>query len=198
MRDDRTGTRTAILDAAQELLQTRGANGISYQHISDVVKIRKASIHYHFPTKQKLIEAVLQRYCANFMKSVDAIIASTDPAAVKLRKYIGLFDQTLRNGACRKVCLCGMLGAELTSLGRPAAAQIRRFYNENTERLAKILEEGRKTGTLRFDGEVKTVGMLVFSLLEGAKLRCLPSIEAVVITIRADINQNIAYRRSHK
>ncbi len=165
-----TDTKTAILDAAQALLQTRGANGISYQHISDSVKIRKASIHYHFPTKHKLIEAVLRRYCVNFLGLVDAIIASDDPAPVKLRKYIGLFDRTLRNGAGQKVCLCGMLGAEFASLRSPTVTLLQRFYRENALRLEKIFEEGRKRGMLRFDGEAKTMGMLVFSLLEGAML----------------------------
>jgi hypothetical protein len=41
-------TRTAIMDAAQDLIQRMGANAMSYQHISDAVGIRKASIHYHF------------------------------------------------------------------------------------------------------------------------------------------------------
>lgn len=163
-------TRTAILDAAQELIQTAGANGISYRHISDVVKIRKASIHYHFPTKEKLIEEVIRRYRVRFLGLVDGIMASTDPAPTKLRRYIGLFETTLRHGRGVKVCLCGMLGAELASLGSPAAAQLRRFYRENAERLARILDEGREAATLQFTGDVQTVGMLVFSLLEGGMM----------------------------
>src|SRR5215510_2912589 len=42
-----------------------------------------------------------------------------------------------------KACLCGMLGAELASLGDEAAKGIRRFYKANQERLASILERGR-------------------------------------------------------
>lgn len=165
-----TDTKAAILDIAQELIQTRGANAISYQHISDVVKIRKASIHYHFPTKDKLIEAVIHRYCVNFLGLVDAILASKDPAPAKLRKYIGLFETTLRSGAGEKVCLCGMLGAELASLGSPAVVQLQQFYRQNAERLARILDEGRTARNLRFDGEAKILGMLLFSLLEGGLL----------------------------
>ncbi len=161
-------TRVAILDAAQELIQIHGANGMSYQSISRLVKIRKASIHYHFPSKDKLIEAVIRRYSITFLSLVDAILASADSAAVKLRKYVGLFETTLRDGAGRRVCLCGMLGAELASLGSPAVTQLRRFYRENAERLARILQEGRKTGTLHFEGDAETMGRLIFSSLEGA------------------------------
>jgi TetR/AcrR family transcriptional regulator, transcriptional repressor for nem operon len=163
-------TKTAILDVAQNLIQTRGANAISYQHISERVQIRKASLHYHFPTKAHLLEAVLTRYCGTFLGLVDDILGSNEPATSKLRRYIGLFESALRAGAGAKICLCGMLGAELASLESPAVTQIRRFYRQNAERVGQILEAGRETGDLRFAGEAKTLGLLLFSLLEGAML----------------------------
>jgi TetR/AcrR family transcriptional repressor of nem operon len=166
----RSDTRAAILDAAEELIQTRGANGISYEHISRAVRIRKASIHYHFATKEKLIEEVLERYCARFLDRVDALFAGSDPAPVKLRKYTDLFEATLRTPPSGRVCLCGMLGAEMASLGSPAVARLQRFYKENGERLAAVLEQGRKKKTLRFQGDSKALGLLVFSLLEGAMM----------------------------
>ena len=163
-------TKAAILDVAQDLIQTRGANAISYRHISERVQIRKASLHYHFPTKAHLLEAVLARYRGTFLCLVDDILGSNEPAARKLRRYIGLFDAALRAEAGAKICLCGMLGAELASLESPAVAQIQRFYRQNAERVARILEAGRETGDLRFAGEAKSLGLLLFSLLEGAML----------------------------
>ena len=163
-------TRTRILDVAQDLLQVHGANGISYSHISRAVKIRKASIHYHFPTKQKLLEQVVQRYCERFLNAVDAIINSNIAPEEKLRKYIGLFELTLKESPGNKVCLCGILGAEVTSLGNPAARVLNEFYKENGIRLAQILEEGLKSKAFRFEGEAETVGMLIFSMLEGGML----------------------------
>jgi len=52
-------TRTRILDTAQDLVQRIGANAMSYQHISEAVGIRKASIHHHFPKKEDLLEALI-------------------------------------------------------------------------------------------------------------------------------------------
>lgn len=165
-----TDTRTAIMDAAQELIQRGGANAMSYQHISDAIGIRKASIHHHFPTKEHLIEAVIQRYAAYFLKLVDAIVESKLDPAAKLRKYAGLFEATLCEGQQDKACLCGMLGAELATLGNPAAAGVRRFYRDNETRLAKILEEGLNKGTFHFKGDSKLVAAMIFSLLEGGAL----------------------------
>ena len=164
-------TRTAILDAAEELIQARGRNGISYQTISDIVGIRKASIHHHFSSKERLVEEVIRRYSARFLAQVDAIVESPARPAAKLRHYSGLFETTLRRSGGR-VCLCGMLGAELASLGSPAVSLLRDFYRQNAKRLGTILAQGRKDGTFRFRGGVSSLGMLVFSSLEGAMLVC--------------------------
>ena len=134
-----TDTRTMILNAAQDLIQRLGANAISYQHLSEAVGIRKASIHYHFPAKQDLLEALIERYRAYFIGLVDRIIAEESDPARMLDRYIGLFEATLREGKHDKACLCGMLGAELASLGDEAVRGIRRFYQDNQERLASIL-----------------------------------------------------------
>src|SRR5262245_48125719 len=126
-------TRTLILDAAQDLIQRLGANAISYQHLSDAVGIRKASIHYHFPAKQDLIAALIERYHEYFLGRVDRIIADeTDPARM-LERYMGLFEATLREGTHDKACLCGMLGAELASLESESVRGLRRFYQANEQ-----------------------------------------------------------------
>jgi TetR/AcrR family transcriptional repressor of nem operon len=165
-----TDTKTAIMDAAQELIQRSGVNAMSYQHISDAIGIRKASIHHHFPTKDSLIEAVLQRYAVYFFKLVDGIFESKLDPAEKLRKYASLFVATLCEGKKDKACLFGMLGAELSTLGSPSAAGVRKFYRDNEARLARVLEEGREKGQFHFKGEAKVVAAMIFALLEGGAL----------------------------
>ena len=58
-----TDRKRQILDAAQELLQTQGYTGFSYQDLSRRLGIAKPSIHHHFPTKEALMEVVLKRAC---------------------------------------------------------------------------------------------------------------------------------------
>ena len=161
-------TRTAILDAAEELVQVNGANAISFASISERVKIRKASIHHHFPTKEALIEELVRRYSARFLARVDIIIGSKTTAARKLRAYANLFDATLTAPPGKRVCLCGMLGAEFESLSPAAARLLRDFYRENEARLGGLLAQGRREGSLKFTGDPGTVGLTLFAMLEGA------------------------------
>src|SRR5262245_22726950 len=167
---EETDTRSRILDAAQDLIQRLGANAISYQHVSDAVGIRKASIHHHFPTKEDLIEALIERYAKDFGGVVDAILAADVPAQEKLRRYCALFEGTLRQGTHDRACPCAMLGAELATLGSAAAGLIREFYRDNERRLARLLEQGRADHSLSFAGSPQATAALVFALLEGGML----------------------------
>jgi TetR/AcrR family transcriptional regulator, transcriptional repressor for nem operon len=166
----RKDTKTAIMDTAQELIQRRGANAMSYQDISEAVGIRKASIHHHFPAKDDLIQAVIERYAEYVFGLMDEIFASKLDPAAKLRKYAALFEATLSDGRRDKACPFAILGAELSSLGGPAAARVRRFYRDSEERLARVVEEGRGKGQFHFKGDAKRVAAMFFALLEGAML----------------------------
>lgn len=165
-----TDTKTLILDVAQDLIQRLGVNGMSYQDISEGVGIRKASIHTHFPKKEDLLAALLDRYSDRFLRIVDGILASSDSPEIKLRRYCGLFEATLSSGNQDKACLCAMLGAELETLNDPSVERVRSFYQANQERIATLLEAGQQHGSFRFPGEVQAMAALIFGVLEGGML----------------------------
>ena len=50
-----------ILDVAAELLQTRSFSAFSYQDISDRIGVSKATLHHHFPSKDDLGVALVER-----------------------------------------------------------------------------------------------------------------------------------------
>jgi TetR/AcrR family transcriptional repressor of nem operon len=160
-------TKTLILDVAQDLIQRLGVNGMSYQDISESVGIRKASVHTHFPKKEDLLVALLDRYSDRLLRIVDGILAAPDPPEVKLRRYCGLFEATLSSGAQDKACLCAMLGVESASLNSPSVEQIRRFYQANIDALAALLQEGLQDKSFRFNGDIQAMATLIFGLLQG-------------------------------
>lgn len=167
-------TRTKILDVAQDLIQRRGMNAMSYQNISEAVGIRKASIHHHFASKDDLVNALLRRYRAAFGEAVAEILKSRTKAATKLRRYSGLFVQTLREDRQDKACLCGMLAAELMSLEERNREEVGSFLRENFRAIRQILSDGAGDGSLVIRGDIDTTAELVLAALEGGLLvaRC--------------------------
>lgn len=53
---------TEIVEQTRLLLATGGYHGFSYADISERVRIGKASIHHHFPTKADLVLVVIKRH----------------------------------------------------------------------------------------------------------------------------------------
>ncbi len=144
----KTDTRTRILDVAQDLIQRHGLNAMSFKDLSDAVGIRKASVHHHFATKAEMVRALLERYQVEFQQIVRKVLDSKVSGKTKLKRYCGLFLQTLEEGDQDKSCLCGMLVAELYSLDEPEAALVRKFFRSNIDSIQAILDEGAQDGSL--------------------------------------------------
>jgi AcrR family transcriptional regulator len=54
-------TRKALLDAAEELLISKGVVGITTRKVADRAGVNQALVHYHFGTIEELLLAVLER-----------------------------------------------------------------------------------------------------------------------------------------
>jgi AcrR family transcriptional regulator len=54
-------TRLALLDAAEELLITKGVAGITTRKVADLAGVNQALVHYHFGTIEELLLAALER-----------------------------------------------------------------------------------------------------------------------------------------
>lgn len=54
-------TKTAIMDAAERLMAEHGLNGVSIRSILAEAGANTAALHYHFGSREKLVEAILAR-----------------------------------------------------------------------------------------------------------------------------------------
>ncbi|MDA0268923.1 MAG: helix-turn-helix domain containing protein, partial [Cyanobacteria bacterium] len=97
-------TAQQILDVAQILVRQRGYSAFSYADISDRVGIRKASIHYHFPSKDELVRALVMRYRQTFQHQRDRIAQATPDPADQLCQFAALYRADLPTD---QLCLCG-------------------------------------------------------------------------------------------
>jgi TetR/AcrR family transcriptional repressor of nem operon len=163
----RAKTADRILDVAERLVQVHGFNAFSYADIASELGIRKPSLHHHFPTKARLGRALIARYEDRFREALTAISRSTDDAPTRLRVYAELYGKVLRK---KRMCLCGVLAADFQTLPRPMRAGVLGFFALNEQWLAGVLEEGRRSKTLRFDGPVAPIPAFLVSSLEGAML----------------------------
>jgi TetR/AcrR family transcriptional repressor of nem operon len=160
-------TATRMLDIAERLAQTRGFNGFSYSDIAAELGIAKASLHHHFPTKADLGRALMQRYVEGFDAALAGIAQGAGDAYAKLARYAKLYEDVLMND---RLCLCGMLAAEYSTLPKEMRAQVRVFFEKNEAWLTELIERGRREKALRPGAPARDVARMVVSALEGAML----------------------------
>ena len=156
-----------ILDLAQSLIQTRGYNAMSYRDLADQIGIKTSSIHYYFPAKEDLGQALMARYRQGILSALAGIDAKTTDPRLKIERYVDLFRETVRSG---RICLGGMLATDLTTLPRAIQTEVRSFFSENEAWLAQVLEAGRRSGAFTFEGSSKVKAATVFAALEGAMI----------------------------
>lgn len=166
-QQDRTDTANQILDVAERLVQVRGFNAFSYADVAKEVHISTASLHYHFPSKSELGEALIARYANRFMAALGEIDEGVADHPRKLAAYVELYVGVLRN---ERMCLCGMLAAEHETLSAAMQSAVVKFFEKNEAWLAEVLQQGRDQGSLRFAGSPLEEARSIVSALEGAML----------------------------
>lgn len=140
-------TREKILDISKALIQKNGANGFSYQDIADKLKIKKASIHYHFPQKNDLLLELIQYYS----ESLKGFLADIDSQELSFKKKFELYLTIYRELAegSQQICLCGTLAGEIMTLPKNFKKEITAFFDIHEEWLEKLFGEAKKNKELK-------------------------------------------------
>ena len=165
------GTAERILDIAERLVQTRGFNSFSYADIAAELGITKASLHYHFSSKEMLGQTLITRYADRFADALERIDEDIPDAPAKLEAYADLYAGVLEG---KRMCMCGILAAEYQTLPKPMRSAVIRFFDDNQRWLADVLRQGQADKTLTFTGSADETAQSILSTLEGAMLVARP------------------------
>lgn len=176
-------TADRILDAAEDLIQRRGFNAFSFQDVAERVGVRKASLHYHFPCKTELGVAVLRRFAARGLEVLGEPDGGDHHA--KLDRLFLPFHVMASD--CDRMCLGGVLAAEMGSLPPEMKAEIAAFISGLENWLARLIADGRKAGAFRPGEPPEMLACMAVAALEGglmtARAGDAPARLAVVIGI---------------
>jgi TetR/AcrR family transcriptional repressor of nem operon len=159
------GTRARLIATAEALVRKRGYAGFSYADVADAAGLRKASIHYYFPTKEDLGVALIESYRKRYDAALAAIWEESELAAVRISAYARLYREAFGQD---EGCLCGVLACERDILPRRLRDGITQFFEAHLSWLERILEAGIRSGTVRRDIDACAHAKLVLSALQGA------------------------------
>lgn len=160
--DDR---RAAIAKAARELIVEKGVEGLRTRDIAERVGINVATLHYHVPTKEALIELVAELLQEQFR----------DQHLTRPRRHLGTRERmALEFVDFREVALdrpeAMMVFSELMERARRderIGAAILPLKLKWRELLVKLLREGVEDGAFRPDIDAEAAASMILSSLIG-------------------------------
>jgi AcrR family transcriptional regulator len=91
-------SRKQVLDAAIVVLAKQGVAATSVQDIADAAGLSKGAIHYHFESKEELLERVLDRCCEVVEARVRAVFAEPGLPLERIQRALTEMWRVRRDG----------------------------------------------------------------------------------------------------
>lgn len=137
-------TRDRVLDAALRGFGTRGYDGTSLDAVAAELGVRKQTILYHFPSKDRLLDAVIDRASAELGTLLEEALARSTPGWGRVEAIV----RSVFRLAGRRPELLGLL-REVSRLGPPPATLLRERLEPFVARATAWLEDEMAAGTIR-------------------------------------------------
>lgn len=193
--------RNQILEAAQQLIYTKGYEQLTIQDLLDRLGISKGAFYHYFGSKQALLEAIVDQLGAQAEQIFTGIVR--DPALPTLVKLQQFFDASGRWKTERKDFLLALLRVWYTDdnvlvRSHMEVAMGRRI----APLLGTLIEEGVREGVLeaRFPDETAAVVLALLTALGNGFAQLIlsdrPRPEALARASRLTIAFNDALERA--
>lgn len=141
-------TRQAILDMAERMFAERGIQAVSLRALMTEAGTNIAAVHYHFGSRERLVEQVFARRAMRIAEQRQANLAAIPEGLErheKLRAIIAAFLQPgLLGGGDTEVetAMFARLRARLTTeMGEAGKQLLSKYFNASSKRFLQALEQ---------------------------------------------------------
>ena len=140
--------QTQILDALQTLLKTKHIQNISVSEIAQTAGIGKGSIYYYFPSKDSIVDALVERNYEAPLKTAKKLAMQTD---ISPFTRMALIFQACRNSSS---AFRTRKDSELSDAREDAFIRqkyMRHLISEMKPVLTEIIRQGIREGQIHFE-----------------------------------------------
>jgi TetR/AcrR family transcriptional repressor of nem operon len=162
-------TAERIREMAHDLIVERGYFGFSYADIADVIGIRKASIHHHFPSKVELVVATLREYRAKLVESAGGLDRSVADPHERLKLYVQYWAECVKSNR-RPICIAALLSAELPALPEEIRAEVQLHFKFLARWIKATLKEGVSRGSIHLQHGLDVEAQSFVAVVHGAMI----------------------------
>jgi AcrR family transcriptional regulator len=138
------GTGHRVLDAALGSFATRGYEATSLDALAKELGVRKQTILYYYPSKEALLDAVIDRSATELAGVLEASVAESGPGFDRIDAIV----RAVFRMALRRPELLGLL-REVSRLGPPTSTRLVDALDPLVQRATEFLESEMDGGRMR-------------------------------------------------
>lgn len=157
--------REKIIEKATQLIIEKGDLGWSYSDIAEYVNIKKASVHYYFPKKENLIEAVTEQYIENVISLFQEKISSRENPIEKLKGIFEVYRSVFCNPG--KICLCLSLSQDTQRMSPLVTKKIKGFFDFLHQLILSIIVQGKNQKNFKMEIDPDDTAFFIECSLQG-------------------------------
>lgn len=143
-------TRDDIVEAADQLFYQQGYEQTSFADIADTVQISRGNFYYHFKTKDKILDAVIDRRLTNTRALLNQWEMEGKHPADRIRCFIGILSMNrakIKSFGCPVGTLCTEL-AKLNHSSRTEANKLFTLFRTWLRKQFKLLGHDKNADVL--------------------------------------------------
>jgi len=158
-------SKSRIESVAHETVQRSGLKSLSFRTLGAEVGVKSSSVHYHFPEKSDLADALINRFREDYLKILREASAQSPTAHASIRQFGNTFVDQFNEG---KICFAGVMAAEVKYLSDANQESLNTFFEEVHAWLVGEFE--RAGDEIVVNLPATTLANVLFASLQGALL----------------------------
>ena len=162
-------TRERIVDAAAELIFTRGLAATTLDDVKAAASVSSSQLYHYFGDKGDLLRAVVVRHTGQIVADQEVALRSLE-AVDGLRAWAVAVIDVFRSFDCRGGCPIGSLGSEVAEHDELSREAISASLGRWERALRDGLENLATSGELSSDADPETLALSLIVALQGGLL----------------------------
>ncbi|WP_247410195.1 TetR/AcrR family transcriptional regulator [Bradyrhizobium sp. 23] len=166
----------AILDAAERRLHDDGPEGVRIQRIAADLNITDAAVHYHFGTREALMDALLRRIGRRLVDDIESTIQKWAPDQIDVAALGRLFQRTYADERAAKLALWLSVAGHRPKGSGMLKPLVKRVHRARLESARKAKRTAPRISSTQFS----------IALLSAAHMLAAMSGEALMASVSED------------
>lgn len=188
----RTQTRKLLIDVGTRVIGSQGFNPIGLNSVLQTAGVPKGSFYYYFASKEDFGLAIIDETAAEYAELINGFLQDPNftPLA-RIHNYLQAGLERIREGQCKRGCLIGTLGQELSSQNETFRARLDAVFEGWKQQFSACLQAAKASDELPADADVMQLAEFLLSGWQGAILRA--KMQQNVAPLEAFISQLFLY-----